>query len=252
MTGSDSYVRRNTRQLLFSVALTACWAWSLCCSSAEARETDLGALTRETQQQFQDATKLEILWWLPVELWAAVLQGDPPGTTRSEALDSFDRHLIFFVAEANISPLGNLTFEDPEKTRKRVHLLDLDGKKLSPLPEDSVPSDLRILLNTLLPALASSAGAVGQNFQPFVFASKNAAGKRIASPREPGMLRVALGDRTFRWRLPLASLLPPKRCPVDDEELSGAFVYCPYHGNKLDATKGEGSAVRAPNSKPSE
>jgi len=227
---------RHSAPLGYAARLLAATLLAVLCvaRTPRAESIDLGELTRETQQQHQDASKLEILWWLPVELWSAVLQGDPPGTTRSAALGNFDENLIFFVAEAKISPLGSLSFEPEAATRKHFRLIDTQGKRVAPLAEDDIPGDLRVLLNTLLPALAGSAGTVGQNFRPFVFKAKDASGARIANPRTPGQLRVELGERVFRWRLPLASLLPPKRCPVDGEELSGAFRYCPYHGNELE------------------
>jgi len=204
--------------------------------SAPASAIDLGALTRETQQQYQDPSTLQIVWWLPVDIWAAVIQGDPAGTTRGKALDLFDAHLVFFVAEADISPLGNIAFRDPAKTRERFRLQAPDGRRYPPLPEEKIPADMRVLLNTMLPALASGAGEVGKNFRPFVFEASDASGARIAAPREPGELVVLLNERRFRWRLPLGSLLAPKYCPVDDEELSGAFRYCPYHGAELRST----------------
>ena len=194
---------------------------------------DLASLTRETQQQYQDESSLEIVWWLPVDIWAAMIRGDVDAISRRQYLDLFEDYLVFFVAEADISPLGNVTFREAARTRERFRVIGPDAKRYAPLPEKEVPTDLRILLNSMLPALASGAGKAGESFRPLVFPSEGADGERLAAPREPGELRVMLGERAFRWRLPLGALLPPKRCPVDGEELSGAFRFCPYHGNEL-------------------
>jgi hypothetical protein len=202
-------------------------------SAAEPGKVDLAQLTRETQLTHQDASKLELVWWVPADIWSAVMSERTAREIREGTLGLFDDYLVFFVTEADLSPMGQINFRSEAQTRDRFRLLTADGKRISPLPESEIRSDMNVLLNSLRPVLANAAGAVGQNFRPLLFAARDAQGHVFADARKEGALRVVLGEREFRWRLPLAALLPPRRCPIDGEMLSGAFRFCPYHGAEL-------------------
>jgi len=67
--------------------------------------------------------------------------------------------------------------------------------------------------------------------------SAASAGRRIADAKEEGSFAVLIGEKKYRWKLPLGSLLPPKTCAECGEELSGAFKFCPYEGTKLPGKK---------------
>jgi len=215
------------RGVVAAVLVTA----SVLAGASAHADANLAALTQETRREYQDATSFEIVWWVPVEIWTAALSDRPQAA--SEAAEVYADHLVFLVAEADLS-LGAAKFRPAERTRERFRLLAPDDVWHAPLPEAEVPADLRVALSSLLPALAKGAGEVGQNFRPLVFDAEDGKGRRIASATKPGRLEVRLGERSFVWRLPLAALLPPKRCPVDGEKLSGAFEYCPYHGKRLE------------------
>jgi hypothetical protein len=216
-------------------------------SAAPPDRIDLAQLTRETQQQYQDASKLELVWWVPADIWAAVMNDRTAREVRESTLGLFDDYLVFFVTEADLSPMGQIRFRSEAQTRERFRLLTPDGKRIAPLPDTQIRADMGVLLNSLRPALANGAGAIGENFRPLLFAARDAQGQKQVDPRRDGALRVALGEREFRWRLPLAALLPPRTCPVDGEVLSGAFRYCPYHGAELP----DPSAPAAPAAPPS-
>ena len=65
----------------------------------------------------------------------------------------------------------------------------------------------------------------------------NKKGEKLVNPKEKENFEIRLDKEVFQWRLPLGALLPPRYCPTDDEELSGAWNYCPYHGKALKETK---------------
>ncbi len=200
---------------------------------AASDKVDLAQLTRETQQQYQDASKLELVWWGPADIWAAVMNERTAREVRESTLGLFDDYLVFFVTEADLSPMGQIRFRSEAQTRERFRLVMPDGKRIAPLPDAEIRADMGVLLNSLRPALANGAGAIGENFRPLLFSARDAQGVERLDPRSQGTLRVALGEREFRWRLPLAALLPARTCPIDGETLSGAFRYCPYHGTEL-------------------
>lgn len=215
--------------------------------AAGSDKVDLAQLTRETQQQFQDASKLELVWWVPADIWAAVMNERTAREVRENTLGLFDDYLVFFVTEADLSPMGQIRFRSEAQTRERFRLVMPDGKRIAPMPDAEIRADMGVLLNSLRPALANGAGAIGENFRPLLFSARDAQGHKWVDARSDGTLRVALGEREFRWRLPLAALLPPRVCPVDGEILSGAFRYCPYHGAELPSP---GSGVPAAPSSP--
>ena len=76
-------------------------------------------------------------------------------------------------------------------------------------------------------------GPMGQNVHFYAFSATDNAGNRIADARKEETFSVTLTGREYKWRLPLGSLLPPKKCPLDGEILNGAYKYCPWHGAKL-------------------
>jgi hypothetical protein len=221
-------------------------AAALHASAAGSDRIDLAQLTRETQQQYQDASKLELVWWVPADIWAAVMNERTAREVRESTLGLFDDYLVFFVTEADLSPMGQIRFRSEAQTRERFRLVLPDGKRIAPLPDAEIRADMAVLLNSLRPALANGAGAIGENFRPLLFSARDAQGLKRVDTRGEGTLRVALGEREFRWRLPLAALQPPRTCPVDGEILSGAFRYCPYHGAELPDPSGVPAAPSTP------
>jgi hypothetical protein len=215
-------------------------------AAAGSDKVDLAQLTRETQQQYQDASKLELVWWVPADIWAAVMNDRTAREVRESTLGLFDDYLVFFVTEADLSPMGQIRFRSEAQTRERFRLLTQDGKRIAPLPDAEIRADMGVLLNSLRPALANGAGAIGENFRPLLFPARDAQGHKLFDARADGALRVALGEREFRWRLPLAALLPARTCPVDGEVLSGAFRFCPYHGAELPDPSAGAPASPAP------
>ena len=76
-------------------------------------------------------------------------------------------------------------------------------------------------------------GPAGRNFHFFFFPATTEAGTAIADPRLPGDFSVRVVNERYSWRLPLGSLLPEKVCPADGERLNGAWLFCPWHGDRL-------------------
>jgi len=83
------------------------------------------------------------------------------------------------------------------------------------------------------PIFVNMLGPMGQNMCFFLFPAESADGRRIAEAKKEGAFSVKLGEREFRWRLPLGSLLAPKMCPKCKEKCSGAWNFCPWCGTRL-------------------
>ena len=78
---------------------------------------------------------------------------------------------------------------------------------------------------------------MGENIHFYVFPGGNKDGTRIGDPTKEGACEMSVGERTFKWKLPLGSLLPQQKCPTCGETLSGAYKFCPYDGTKLAGSK---------------
>lgn len=85
--------------------------------------------------------------------------------------------------------------------------------------------------------LAQITGQIGQNMHVLVFKGTDAEGKRLLDPMQPGNFRVMLGEEVFAYRLPLGSMLPPLFDADSGERFPGNYVYSPFTGKKLVASK---------------
>ena len=68
----------------------------------------------------------------------------------------------------------------------------------------------------------------------YVFKNELEDGSTAISPFNTEKLLVKVNDEDFIYRLPLASMVEKKVCPEDQELLNGNWVYCPWHGTKLE------------------
>jgi hypothetical protein len=76
-------------------------------------------------------------------------------------------------------------------------------------------------------------GNMGQHLEFMVFPGLDSAKRPIADPKSEGSLTVHVGDVPLRYRLPLASLLPPAWDAKTGESFPGNYHFNPYTGNKL-------------------
>jgi len=194
------------------------------------------ALIRETQRMSDDPNRLGLVWWIPTEFWEiSMAAGTPPSTPEqiAEFTSVLRGYTLFAVADGSLGPLGGVTWTSRDELRGTIVLQASDGTNYMPIPEEQVSPDARNLGAALKPVLANMLGPLGENLEFVFFPGSSPDGKRIADAKVNGSFRFKMRDGTYSWRLPLGSLLPMKACPVDGEELSGSWKYCPWHGKKL-------------------
>ena len=92
--------------------------------------------------------------------------------------------------------------------------------------------EIKNLLSVLKPLMAGMLGQMGQGLE-FIIYPNTKAGKKIIDPRAAGTLEAKFFDATFRWRLPLGALMPPKVDPQTGEEFPGNYGFNPFTGEKL-------------------
>lgn len=205
-------------------------------SSAQS-DVDVGAIISETQKEATGSKALGLVWWIPEEVWKAILEED--GGLTPEGIEGIlgvlRPYLVIAAVDGSFGPMGAPSFRSQEALRGSLTVIDERGNEYRPLKEEEISGDAKNLFASMKPGLAGIAGPIGEHMHFFCFPAKTEEGRLIADPLESGELAVKMGDKTFQWRLPLGSLLPPKVCPVDGEQLNGAWIYCPWHGDKLQA-----------------
>jgi hypothetical protein len=214
-------------------------------SFSQAGTVDLNALTQETQKTSRKNDELLLLWWIPEEFWSASLSqsADMSSTQAEEFLKVLRPYFVLVVVDGQMGPIGGLTFRPEATVRESVQLVDASGKRYRPLNNDSLGGDIRNLLQMFKPILGNMLGPIGQNMHFLLFPARDSKGLMIAEAKKEGGFSVQLRNAEYKWRLPLGSLLPTKTCPVDGEQLSGAWTFCPWHGVRLVSAPGSEQKV---------
>lgn len=227
---------RSTATAFFIFVLICLWSTK---GLAQKNKVNIDALTSETQKSSPQADKMTLVWWIPGEFWQASL-GEDPSLTPTQVADFvkiLSPYNIFVVADGKIGSFGGITYRSEEEIRNSIQLVDKAGNKYSPMSGDKVDADAKNLLAMLKPVLGNMLGSIGQNLHFYVFPTKNKEGAILMEAKKEGSFTFKLGGSEFKWKLPIGSLLPLKTCPVDGEELNGAWKYCPWHGTVLKEPK---------------
>ncbi|UCF81017.1 MAG: ankyrin repeat domain-containing protein [Acidobacteriota bacterium] len=229
-----------SRFVCVAVLTTALLSFGAATTAGE-QDIDLNALIDETQNASRDDQKQTLIWWMPLEFWrASASQGAGIQLTDAqinELVDPFRPYMIFAIVDGKIGPFAGVQYESKERIHSRLRLSDEKGKRYSPLPESEISPDVLNALGMMKPVLENMLGPLGKNVHFFIFSAKDKKGRSIADATAEGSFRITLGEESFRWRLPLGSLLAPKACPDCGEKLSGAYKFCPYDGTKLSTDK---------------
>lgn len=196
---------------------------------------DIMALVADTQKVSTNQEVMDLVWWLPIEFWQATAAQEPSMTDKDlrELEDVLSPYTIVAVAFGNIGPFGGIKWLDRDDLRQKLALVDADGNEYAPYTSENVSPDANNLVAVLSAYFASVLGPIGDNLNFFFFSANGVSGERIADASQEGSFSVRLASETYEWDLPLGSVLPPKKCPVDDEPMPGNWQYCPFHGRKL-------------------
>ncbi|MGA3324080.1 MAG: hypothetical protein ABSF45_06370 [Terriglobia bacterium] len=206
---------------------------------AQDQKTNITDLAQDTVKVSNEPGELNLAWWLPEEFWKASFAANPRATPAQ--LEMFLKvvhpYFIVGIGSGKPGPFGAVTFRTEAEVRGLVQLKDNAGNIYKPLPEDKLDAGVPALLGLMKPEFAKLVGPLGENIHFYVFPGSKKDDTRICDPLKEGVCEVDLGERVFKWRLPLGSLLPKQKCPVCGETLSGAYKFCPYDGTKLAGSK---------------
>jgi len=200
-----------------------------------AKDIDLQALVQETQKMSHEPGKMTLVWWIPEEFWSASLAQTSPMTASKveEFLKVIRPYTTVVVMEGTMGPFGSVTYESEDYIRTSIRLVDSRNKSYAALTEDEIDANTKTMLQMLKPILANMLGPMGQNMHFLLFPGKSDSGSYIASAKDKGQFSVKLGQKEFKWRLPLDALLPGQVCANCNRECKGSWFFCPECGTKL-------------------
>lgn len=219
------------RVVILGILLSIPW---LTYGQAE-NEVSMIELIKEIQQWDKKGNRMSLAWWIPNEYWRIALQDNkqvPP-----EAIDQleevFGDYFMIWTCDLMINAGGTMSFTAEEEMRKSLLVIDGNGKKYSPLERDQMDFQVLTIVENMKPLFSQALGQMGQGIHFFFFKVKDQSGKNLVDAKRPGEFKVLHSSSEFFWKLPLATFLPPKFCPVDKEKMKGTWSYCPIHGQKL-------------------
>jgi hypothetical protein len=126
-----------------------------------------------------------------------------------------------------------ITFKSADEIRPTLKFVDSSKHVYLPLADKDIsPLALR-MVNQFQPIMAKMLGQFGDGMHVFLFDGTGGNGKPAFEVDKPNRFLLTWEGTTTKWALPLASVLPPKYCPVDKEVMQGNWNYCPIHGAKL-------------------
>lgn len=231
-------LRTKTRNWIQPVVLVVIlfFCFRVSVTGEQTQKVNLNKLTNELQKTTEDPDEMTLVWWIPEEFWMITFEQDLTVTQAEaeEIISVFRHYTVLAIVDGKIGTFGGVTYKSEEDIRSNIHIADSKGNLYSPLRYDRIDSDTRSILSVMKPILANILGPIGENMHFYLFPAKDKSDNKIADVKKEGSFFVKLGEREFRWRLPLGSLLPPKICPACGEELNGAYKYCPWDGTRLE------------------
>ncbi|PWB75543.1 hypothetical protein C3F09_01905 [candidate division GN15 bacterium] len=198
--------------------------------------SDLTKLVRETQMMEKEGDDLMLIWWMPEEFWTMSLAqtNSLDDSLKATTVALFRPYTVIAVVAGKVGPLGGMTFVPEDSIRATTRLVDAKDNSYSPIMPESLEANVSTMLQVMAPIMGNMMGPIGKNMRFLVFPSMSKDSMPIASATQPGSFKVVMGQKEFKWRLPLSSLVQAKICPKCKEECSGAWRYCAWCGTELD------------------
>ncbi|AXG70995.1 hypothetical protein KORDIASMS9_03250 [Kordia sp. SMS9] len=194
-------------------------------------QVDVSQLTKDIQIVKKDKDNFKMVWWIPTEYWKVVMNGS--NIVRAEDVDvlteSLDEYILIGSLHAELTQFG-----DFKPKYQILQLQDSQGNIYKELKKSEISSEYMEMLSSLKPSMTQTLGNFGKQLEFHVFEKTGKDGKLLAPINDYGVLTVLLnGNTSFKFKLPLASMVEEKVCPTDDELLNGNWKFCPWHGKKL-------------------
>jgi hypothetical protein len=176
----------------------------------------------------------EMVLWLPAQFWGMVgEQMKIPPESVAQIVKEMSPYMMFCVVDCTIDGT-QITFKSADDIRTTLKMVDSSRQVYLPLADKDVsPTALR-MVNQFQPIMAKILGQFGDGMRIFLFDGTGNNRQPAFDVAKPNRFLLTWDATTAKYTLPLASVLPPKYCPVDKEAMQGNWNYCPIHGAKLE------------------
>ncbi|WP_298503377.1 hypothetical protein [uncultured Maribacter sp.] len=197
---------------------------------SQTEDVDMIVFIKEVQQWKKTGENMKLIWWIPTMYWEVALKGNPNVTeeAKQDIIRSVENYTIIAALDGKVGALG-FSYNELES----IKIITDKSMVYKPLNQEELPDETKNLLNILKPTLSNIIGQMGKNMEFYVFPGIDEKGSKILDPTSSSNFSVFYNGESFNWRLPLGSLVPKKKCPTDNELLSGSWKFCPWHGEKL-------------------
>ncbi len=201
------------------------------------------ALTEELQKSAEPTPGMNLVWWVPVEFWKSVLLQDKTikPEEANKIIKTLEPYTMIAVVRTDIGTFGAFNFHDKATVARnmKVTYIDEKGKKTPVKQARNVNKDALLMLDIMKPILTNAMGNMGKNFHFFVYADRDARGRRVMDPYKKGKLVVELARTrgetggVIEFECPLNSLFVPRKCLKCKKEAHISWNYCPWCGKPL-------------------
>lgn len=184
---------------------------------------------------------IAFVWYIPLEYWQAALcrNTDLTPEEKQEILRTVSGLTIIAVVQGDCPQLGRIRYYDRNYLQEtaRFFRIDAAGEQHPLRPYQTVTEPVRLLVDSIAPALSTAIGGLGENLHFFVFNDQTIDRKRLLDPGLPGGLAVELSGKEGRklraeFEFPLNALYVPRQCP-NGKPAHVSWRYCPWTGKKL-------------------
>jgi hypothetical protein len=178
----------------------------------------------------------QMVIWFPVDFWRIVgTQMKVSPEFMNNFVDKMGNYMMFAVVDYSMSSGAKISFKSDEEIRKSIKLIDSANNFYFPLTDTEISEEANRMVEAMKPTMSSLLGQFGEGMRLFLFqAKKDKAGSNIINIARDNNFSLKWDKVNVNWKLPFASVLESKFCPVDNEEMKGNWNYCPIHGKKLD------------------
>lgn len=194
---------------------------------------NLQEIVTETQKVDLNGNHMKMIWWIPSEYWVEAFKSNPDMT--EESIKSFisvvDKYTIVAVVDATIGPFGGITAKEYDEIEKEL-TLETHNSRYLPINKAELSPDIVNFFQMMKPILGGMLGQFGDGTEFFAFEGKDKNGNRLIDPMKEQRFTLTL-ENSYKYRLPLGSLLPKKMDPTTREEFPGNYKFNPFTGARL-------------------
>ncbi|MFC4818481.1 MULTISPECIES: hypothetical protein [unclassified Flavobacterium] len=215
--------------------LIALLLFSLGVNAQNLKNINTSDLIIECSKNGGELPSKQIAIWYPSQIWQII--GEQMKFTPNvvdHLTNGTKDYLIFAVVDYTVgSTLPLFKFKSKSEISETMILTDSSNKKHFPLKNEDMSYLTRKIVTDLEPMLAKMLGQFGEGMQIIVFKMPETYGKDGLDISKKNNFSLHWNSTTLKWKLPFASVLPIKHCPIDQEEMKGNWDFCPEHGKSL-------------------